>query len=104
MDSDTQRLGALKEANRIRSSRAQLKRELYHGDVQVTDLIRDPPEYIHTMKVLQLILATPHIGVVKAKRILGPHISIHKTVGDLTLHQRKYVVAKIRNARSNWGG
>lgn len=101
-DITLQRMEHLKEANRIRSARSKLKRELYLGDVELIDLIWDPPEYIRTMKVLQLILAAPHIGVVRAKSILGPHISIHKTLGNLTLHQRKYVVAKIRNIRRNW--
>ncbi len=105
MDTTTlQRLEHLKEANRIRSARSRLKRELVLGDVELIDLLENPPEYILTMKVLDLILAAPGVGVVKAKRILGPHISIHKTVGNMTPHQQKYVIAKIRNTRRNWSG
>jgi hypothetical protein len=81
-----------------------MKRELCLGEVDLIDLIQDPPEYIHTMTLFHLILGTPRIGVVKAKSIIGPHISIHKTVGDLTPHQKKYVISKIRNIRRGWRG
>jgi hypothetical protein len=101
-DITLERLEHLKEANRIRSARSKLKRELVLGDVTVAELLKNPPEYIFTMRVLDLILATPRIGVVRAKSILGPHISVHKTIGNLTPHQRKYILAKIQNTRRGW--
>lgn len=103
METDTrykQRMGALEEANFVRFARANLKRELQAGDLE--NLIMDPPEYIHTMKLLQLLLATPGFGMMRAKKIFGPHISVHKTIGDLTPHQRKYVITKIQTIRRGY--
>lgn len=96
MDRDTQRLGALTKANRIRSARAQLKDELYLGRVQVTDLISDPPDFINTMKILDLLVAAPKIRQIKAKQILGPYISPIRSVGDLTDAQRFGLVHRIQ--------
>jgi hypothetical protein len=91
-----QRMGALEEANWVRFSRAQLKHNLRSGDVELVDLIEKPPEYIKKMRIFKLLMATPGIGIAKAKRILGPYISIDKTVGDLTPHQQKVIIHRLK--------
>lgn len=96
MDQDTQRMGALAEANRIRTARAWLKRDLKHGIVQVTDLIMDPPDFINTMKIVDLLVAAPKIRQIKAKQILGPYITPIRTVGDLTDAQQLGLVHRIQ--------
>lgn len=100
MGSDAQRLGALKEANRIRSSRAQLKRDLHSGNIEVTGLIMYPPEYINTMKIIDLLVAVPGIKGKKAKMVIGPYISENRAIGNLTDAQRDGLTARIR--RSRW--
>jgi hypothetical protein len=105
METDTryqQRMGALEEANFIRFSRSQLKRNLRAGNVELADLIEDPPDYIKTMQLLKLILAAPGIGIVRARKILGPNISPQRSVGDLTPRQRSMVVAHIQMIRRGW--
>ena len=69
--SKDQRLRALELANDIRTRRAQLKRDLKAGKVKIDSLLLDPPEYLETAKVFDIILAVPKYGRVKVNRILN---------------------------------
>src|SRR2546429_1139332 len=55
----TQRMEALKRANEIRTRRARLKRDLKARRSQIQGLLLDPPEYLLTAKVFDLLLAVP---------------------------------------------
>ena len=93
----TQRMEALKRANEIRTRRANLKRELKAGRVQIHGLLLDPPEYLQTAKVFDLLLAVPKYGRVKVNRILTQcRISPSKTVGGLSERQRGELVSYLR--------
>lgn len=86
----SQRMEALQRANDVRHDRAVLKRELKAGRVRLADLLVDPPEYLWTAKVFDLLLAAPKIGRVKANKILtGARISPSKTIGGLSDRQRR---------------
>jgi hypothetical protein len=92
-----QRLDALKRANDIRTRRARLKRELKAGRVQIQGILLDPPEYVQTAKVFDLLLAVPKYGRVKANRILTQcRISPSKTIGGLSERQRDELVSHLR--------
>jgi len=92
-----QRLDALNRANIVRVRRATLKKDLKAGRVVVVDLIAEPPEYIDTMKLFDLVLATPKYGRVKVNKILTQcRISPSKTVGGLSERQRDELVRLIR--------
>ena len=93
----TQRMDALKRANDIRSRRATLKRDLKAGRVHIHGLLLDPPEYLETAKVFDLLLAVPKYGRVKVNRILTQcRISPSKTVGGLSERQRNELVSFLR--------
>lgn len=88
--SQQQRLDALRRANDIRSERARLKERLRSGEVAIADVLVDPPLCVHTAKVLDLLLAVPKYGRVKANRLLERcRVSPAKTVNGLTPRQRK---------------
>ena len=75
----TQRMDALKRANEIQA------------------LLLDPPEYLLTAKVFDLLLAVPKYGRVKANRILTQcRISPSKTIGGLSERQRNELVSYLR--------
>jgi hypothetical protein len=93
----TQRMDALKRANEIRTQRARLKRDLKAGRAQIQGLLLDPPEYLLTAKVFDLLLAVPKYGRVKANRILTQcRISPSKTIGGLSERQRNELVSYLR--------
>lgn len=92
-----QRMEALEYANDIRSKRAQLKRDLKAERVSVLTLLLDPPEYIQTMKLFELMLSVPKYGRVKVNTILKTcNISASKTVGGLSVRQRTEIVSMLR--------
>jgi hypothetical protein len=92
-----QRLDALDRANDIRTRRAQLKRDLRAGRSQIYGLLLDPPDFIQTAKVFDLLLAVPKYGRVKVNRVLTQcRISPSKTIGGLSERQRTELVSFLR--------
>ncbi len=92
-----QRMEALQRANDIRSRRAQLKRDLKAGRQPIHELLLDPPEYLETAKVFDLMLAVPKYGRVKVNKILSTcRISPSKTIGGLSQRQRGELVELMR--------
>lgn len=84
-----QRLDALAEANRIRTTRAQLKRDMKAGRAHGLGVLVDPPEWAETMRVLDLLMAMPKVGRVKANKALAKcRVSPSKTLGGMTERQR----------------
>lgn len=88
---------ALQRANEIRVRRAQLKRDLKSGAVRLDEILDDPPDYVGTAKVFDMLLAVPKFGRVKATRFLNQcRISQSKTVGGLSDRQRAELVGLLR--------
>ena len=90
-------MDALQRANDVRTRRAQLKRDLKAGRIQIHGLLLGPPEYLQTAKVFDLLLAVPKYGRVKVNRILTTcRISPSKTIGGLSERQRNELVSHFR--------
>ena len=88
---------ALEMANEIRTRRAQLKRDLKAGKTKIDTLLLDPPEWLGSAKVFDIILAVPKYGRVKVNRILNHcRISPSKTIGGLSERQRAELVVLLR--------
>jgi len=91
-----QRMEALKRANHVRSQRAALKADLKHGRVAITAVIQDPPEFLTTAKIVDVLMAAPKYGRVKAARIMERcRVSPSKTVGGLSERQRRELISAI---------
>ena len=79
------------------ASRAQLKRDLKAGRTPIHELLLEPPDYLQTAKVFDLLLAVPKYGRVKVNKILSQcRISPSKTLGGLSERQRGELVALLR--------
>ena len=64
------------------------------GFVEVGTLTAQPPEYVSTAKVFDMLMAVPKLGRVKAARLLNTcRISQSKTVGGLSDRQRHELIA-----------
>jgi hypothetical protein len=88
-----QRMDALRRANNVRSRRAELKASLKSGDVSILSVIQDPPDYLLTAKILDVLMAAPKYGRVKAARVMERcRISPSKTVGGLSDRQRRELI------------
>lgn len=83
-----QRRAALRKANKIRTRRAQLKRELKARKASPLDLFEDP--LCDTMKAYDFLVSIPKVGRTKANRMLTQaRISPSKTLGGMTARQRR---------------
>src|SRR6202020_458268 len=92
-----QRMDALARANQIRIKRAQLKRDLKSGRLSIHSLLLEPPEYVETAKVFDMLLAVPKYGRVKVNKILAHcRIAPSKTIGGLSERQRTELVTLLR--------
>ena len=88
-----QRMEALKRANDIRTARAKLKKDLKANRASIQTILLDPPEYVLTAKVFDMLMAVPKFGRVKAARLLNQcRISQSKTVGGLSDRQRHELI------------
>ena len=77
--------------------RAQLKRDLKAGRASIHDLLLEPPEYVETAKVFDMLLAVPKYGRVKVNKVLVQcRISPSKTIGGLSQRQRTELVSMLR--------
>jgi hypothetical protein len=86
-------MDALKRANDVRVKRAKLKKDLKEGKVKVEQILGNPPEYVSTAKVIDILMAVPKFGRVKAARLLNQcRISQSKTVGGLSDRQRQELI------------
>jgi hypothetical protein len=62
--------------------------------ITVASVLREPPEFLQTAKVVDVLMATPKCGRVKSARILEQcRISPSKTVGGLSERQRAELLA-----------
>jgi S13-like H2TH domain len=92
-----QRMDALQRANLIRMQRAQLKRDLKAGRHTIQDLLLEPPDFVETAKVFDMLLAVPKYGRVKVNKVLQQcRISPSKTIGGLSQRQRTELVSMLR--------
>ncbi len=91
-----QRMDALARANKIRTLRAELKRDLKAGKKSIHRILLDPPEFVETAKVFDVLLAVPKYGRVKVNKILVHcRISPSKTIGGLSERQRAELVGML---------
>ncbi len=79
----------MEEANRVRFARADAKRNLKSGTLDIYDLLMDPSEELKGAKVEEMLLAVRGMGRVKVTRILREAgVSRAKTLVGLTHGQR----------------
>lgn len=92
-----QRQKALKKANTTRAFRSNLKQDVKQRKVTAYEYILKPPEFIETMKVIELLLAIPKLGRVKAQRLLTIcQISPSARLSKLSTRQRMELVSLLR--------
>lgn len=66
-----QRREALRRANKVRSARAEIKRQLAAGEVTLAQLLSDPPPAIYSATIGTVLEWVPGIGHWRSGRILA---------------------------------
>ena len=84
-----QHMQALARANRVRLARAELKRSVGRGEVDVAEVIRDCPWETESMTLAELLTSQRRWGRTRARKFLiGLSLSENKRIGTLTERQR----------------
>ena len=82
-----------RERTTFASSARSSKKDLKDGKVKIEQILGNPPEYVSTAKVIDILMAVPKFGRVKAARFLNTcRISQSKTVGGLSDRQRAELI------------
>ncbi len=90
----------------VRQTRRRVKEEIAASPWRTSrewcaKLIEDAPEELRGMRVLALLTAVRRLGPVRAKRMLrAADVDPTRTVGELTLRQRRALVAELRGSIS----
>lgn len=100
-----QRRLALEQAKVARQDRAEVKRMITSGEINIFDAINDPRDSIRRMRVIDLLASLPGVGKVRATMIMDRRsISPTRRIGGLGQLQLKALskelaIAKLNSAR-----
>lgn len=91
-----QHMQALARANRVRLARAELKRSIGRGEVDVAAVIRDCPWETESMTIAELLTSQRRWGRTRARKLLQTlALSENKRIGTLTPRQRALLTSAL---------
>jgi hypothetical protein len=94
-----QNMRALRRANQVRLARAELKRRIAFGQVDVAEVIVHCPWEAHCMAVSDLLMSQRRWGETRSHKLLAQlPMSEQKTVGSMTDRQRHVLAAMLSSA------
>jgi len=94
-----QNMRALARANEVRLARAELKRRVAFGKVDVAEVIVHCPWEAHSMAVVDLLISQRRWGQTRCRKLLARlPMSENKTVGSMTDRQRHAIAAMLTSA------
>src|SRR3954471_6344029 len=96
VSAEPQHLRALEHANRVRLARAELKRRVAGGDLEVADVVLQCPWEAQSMEVSELLMSQKRWGRERCRRLLlALGIPENKQMGTLTERQRAALAAML---------
>jgi hypothetical protein len=91
-----QHMRALERANQVRLARAELKRRVAGGEINVAEVILNCPWEAHSMAVADLLMSQRRWGQTRCRKFLAQiPMSEQKTVGSMTERQRRTLAAML---------
>ena len=94
-----QHVRALQRANEVRLARAELKRRVAFGKIDVAEVILHCPWEANSMAVADLLVSQRRWGQTRCHKLLARlPISEQKTVGSMTDRQRHALAAMLSSA------
>jgi hypothetical protein len=91
-----QHMEALARANRVRLARAELKRSIGRGEVDVAEVIQDCPWETESMTLAELLTSQRRWGRTRARKLLQAlALSENKRIGTLTPRQRALLTSAL---------
>jgi hypothetical protein len=100
-----QHMRALARANQVRLARAELKRSVAFGRVEVAEVILYCPWEAQSMAVADLLVSQRRWGQTRCRKLLAElPMSEKKTVGSMTDRQRNVLAAMLSPAERGHAG
>ncbi len=91
-----QHMQALARANRVRLARAELKRSIGRGEVDVAEVIRESSWETESMTLAELLTSQRRWGRTRARKLLQTvALSENKRLGTLTPRQRALLTSAL---------
>jgi hypothetical protein len=91
-----QHMEALKQANRVRLARAELKRRVAEGEVSAAAVVLRCPWEAESMTIADLLTSQHRWGKTRCRRFLtGVPMLETKTIGSMTERQRHALAAQL---------
>jgi hypothetical protein len=97
---------ALERANQVRLARADLKRRVALGEIDVGEVILGCPWQAESMAVADLLMSQRRWGQTRCRKFLSQiPMSEKKTIGSMTDRQRRTLAALLTSAERGraWG-
>jgi hypothetical protein len=95
-----QHMRALERANQVRLARAELKRSVAVGEIEVAEVILECPWEAHSMAVADLLMSQRRWGQTRCRKFLSQiPMSEKKTVGSMTERQRRTLALMLNAAQ-----
>jgi hypothetical protein len=97
---------ALERANEVRLARADLKRRVATGEINVGDVILECPWEAESMAVADLLMSQRRWGQTRCRKFLSQiPMSEKKTIGSMTERQRRTLASLLSSAAGGhaWG-
>jgi hypothetical protein len=92
-------LPALQRANEVRLARAELKRAVATGEINVAEVILDCPWEAESMAVADLLMSQRRWGQTRCRKFLSKiPMSEKKSIGSMTDRQRHTLAAMLGSA------
>lgn len=101
-----QYMRALERANEVRLARAELKRRVAVGELEVSEVILECPWEAESMAVADLLMSQRRWGQTRCRKFLAQvPMSEKKTVGSMTERQRHTLAAMLTSVTRGraWG-
>ena len=91
-----QHMRALAQANRVRLARAELKRQVADGELDVAEVVLECPWEAESMSIADLLMSQHRWGRTRCRRFLASIPMVEtKTVGSMTDRQRNALAAQL---------
>jgi hypothetical protein len=98
--SSPQYMRALERANKVRLARADLKRGVASGEIDVAEVILGSPWEAESMAVADLLMSQRRWGQTRCRKFLAQiPMSEKKTVGSMTDRQRRTLAAMLTSTQ-----
>lgn len=97
-----QHLRALKQANRVRLARAELKRLVAEGELSVAEVVLACPWEAESMSIGDLLMSQHRWGHTRCRHFMGAiGMAETKTIGSMTDRQRRALAKRLSGAEES---